>query len=945
MKTANFHLANGKTSQSLGRAILNIQLRNETIQTSVPIIANLNYDFVMGTDLIQLFRLEQDKCLHIYHRGKCLTEDKAVVNTMKTDEMINKYKDIFVGIGRTNQITHDIKLKANKVVRHQVQQIPVHWHQHINQHLSELLDLNIIEYSNSEYRSRLVPKKKKDGSLRLAIDYRDLNNITKFDAFPMPNLRAIVAKLGTAKTFSKLDLTKGYYQIPLSPASKKFTAFAFDGKLYQFKVLPFGLASAPQTFQRLMEALLGHLPFVECYLDDVIIFSKNDEEHDKHLAEVLKIIDSENIKLNKEKCLFSVKKVDFLGLHISDGARGIINHNKLKLINFPTPKSTSDITAFVGCAGYYRDILPNFATMAQPLYACANSKKFVWSEVENNSFTTIKQLISADHRIHFPRGDLPFFVTTDASEVGMGGTLSQIINGHKVPVDFYSSKWNSAQKNYATIEKEATAITTALKHWRCYLLGAPFTIETDHRPLQWLLSKKDVTGKLGRMALMLQEYPIKDITYIKGTDNTIADALSRTQLEMLSLNNIEEDTRTLENEIAKNPSKFITINNKWFFRDDTPLGPRLRLCITNSSDRVKIVTTTHEAGHFGLYKCQEFIRNRFWWPHWQKDIAAFVKRCTRCAQFKSDDEKTRLPMNTSTLPSRYWSRIGVDLAGKWKTTPRGNSYILTVQDYYSKFLIARPLKNTKTTTIIAELKTIFDTHGTPETMMADCGPQFESREFKEFAESTNIKVEFASIGHHQSNGLVERAIRTIETMLRPTMDKQDDWDLTLPRVLDAYNSTPHHSTTMSPHLLAFGVEATTPLDRSFGISPATVDRDTLHRNFITNSREHHRQQKVQYDKRSKEETMKIGDLVLWHVPAQDLGSSKKLNRKWRGPFKIIKLSGTNANISDNKRTTRWIHRNHLKIFPGPSSTPLERIRNRGRPRNDDRPSSRPEGGV
>lgn len=939
-KTTKFCLATGKSSHSLGRAAINITIAHNSDNICVPIIDNLNYDFIIGLDTISSFALEQHEDLLIYHKGNRLpyndltTSTRATdISSLTTDKLLIDYQDVFKGIGQTTRITHNIKLRVDKVVRHQVQQIPIHWHKLINDHLRELEDLGIIEPSKSEYRSRLVPKKKKDGTLRLAIDYRDLNAITEFDAFPMPNLREIVLKLGKAKVFSKIDLTKGYYQIPLGQSSKKYTAFAFDGKLFQFRVLPFGLAAAPQTFQRLMESILGHLPFVECYLDDVIIFSKDESEHTRHLTEVLRIVKEENIKLNEKKCSFALTEVDFLGFRMGAGSRGITSHNKMKLLNFPRPTKPAEATTFVCMAGYYRDIFPNFATLAIPLYDCGNKKKFEWSQKEEESFTKIKEMIKHDPTLRIPRPEVPFIVTTDASEVGMGGVLAQDIEGTRTPVDFFSSKWSKPQRNYATVEKEATAIIQALRHWRHFLLGAPFRIESDHKPLQWLMTKKDVSGKLGRLALELQEYPIENITYIKGHENILADTLSRTQVEMLTINNINGDTSPeLELAINKDPTRFVNINNKWFLKEVSAIGERLRLCITRDTDKKKITNETHEAGHFGKYKCQEFIRNRFWWPGWQRDVEKTVKQCTRCASFKSDEEKTRLPLIPSQLPSRHWARIGVDLAGKWTTSNQGNSYVLAVQDYYSKLLLAKPLKDIKTTTIIDELKKIFREQGSPEEMIVDCGAQFESREFKTFITLTKIQLTFASVGHHQSNGLIERGIRTIETMLRTSGDEQKNWDVILPRVVTAYNNTPHHSTGMSPHLLAYGVEATTQLDKHFSINPVPVDKKALHRNFIDQSRKHQRHQKQQYDKRSKMEQLKVDGLVLWHVPAQDLGSSRKLNRKWRGPFRVIKFEGPNACIADHHNNKRWIHKNHLKAYPGPASAPLETIRNRGRPR-------------
>ena len=241
-KVSKIKLADGKSSVTLGRGEVNVNIGNEELCTTMRILPHLTNEIICGTDLIYNFGLSQDAKLNIFHRNRLISSEKEttqqITNTMEFEPRLERYKHLFTGVGRTTRVKHDIKLNSDKVIRHQLQPFPTHWYGPIKEHVKELLKMDIIEPSKSPYRFRLVPKKKGDGTIRLAIDFRDLNAMTVKDAYPMPNVQQVVRRLGKAKVFSKIDLTKGYYQICLDPKVKHLTAFAFDGELYQFKVMP-----------------------------------------------------------------------------------------------------------------------------------------------------------------------------------------------------------------------------------------------------------------------------------------------------------------------------------------------------------------------------------------------------------------------------------------------------------------------------------------------------------------------------------------------------------------------------------------------------------------------------------------------------------------------------------------------------------------------------------
>lgn len=927
-------LANCVKTKSFGRAIIPVSINGICKEISFEILENLKHSVILGLNCIKSFGLEQRKDLRVYMNDVVIfNEYKSSSNEIQSLEnenwskIVDQFSDLFEGIGKNERIFHSISLTSDKVIRHKIQQIPIHWKVQLKEHIKELKEMKVIKESTSEFRSRIVPIKKKDGTVRMAIDYRDLNKITRHDAFPMPRINDIIIKVSKATIFSKLDLKKGYYNVMMDKDSRKYTAFAFENKLYEFERMPFGLVSAPQTFQRMMEMILGHLEFVECYLDDIIVFSENKKQHENHLKQVFNILRKEKLRLNKEKCEFGKSVIEYLGFKIDSGKRSIISVNKEKILKFPRPSNQQEAKTFVCLANYYRDLIENFSKLALPLYECSNQRKFVWKEEQEKSFMDIKKIIEKDPSVKIPDPNIPFIVTTDASDRSFGGTLSQIIDGEKMPVDFFSRNFNQTQCRYSTYEKEATAIIEALKHWRLFLLGKPFRIESDHRPLRWLLSKRDCSSKLGRMVLKLQEFQIENIDYIKGSDNVLADALSRLQMNLLSSDAEDE----LDDVIEKDKANFIKKDGRWFFVDKSREREILRLYVKNENERRNILKVVHENGHLGLFKNEEELRRRFWWPFWRKELKAFIKNCSRCEFFKNDDEKTKLPMVPSVLEPLNWCKVGLDFCGPLQVSEAGNKFVILIQDYASKFLLAEAVRDLKSDSLIAWLRHVFGIFGWPKSIVCDRGPQLESRKFKEFCSANNVNIELISLGHHQSNGLVERAIRTVEDMLRTSVLDKKNWDMELPSLVSAYNGSIHHSTKIAPFKLMFGHDMSIPLDLKYNICHKFEDVSDLARKRILENEAAQMKQKCYYDRKIKLEPLFSGDLVLWHQWDHSVGSSKKLNKKWRGPFVIKNRSVTNYEIADKNGNSRWIHHNHLKRFNGDSATPLDTIRNRGRP--------------
>lgn len=455
------------------------------------------------------------------------------------EKIILSYADAFAleidPLPCTQLTSHKIELKTEKPINIKSYKPPECHREEIKRQISEMLDKDIITHSDSSYNAPVwVVPKKTDASgkrkWRIVIDFRKLNELTDQDAYPIPDVESILSHLGNSKFFSALDLSSGFHQIPMDNDSKKYTAFSTPEGHFHYNRMPFGLKNAPATFQRMMDRALNGLIGKHCfvYLDDVIVFGRTIQEHNKNLATVLHRLSELRLKLQPDKCEFLKPELEYLGHVISkDGVKP--NPNKIKSVKeFRQPRNPTEIKQFLGLAGYYRKFIRNFAKVAKPLTDLTKKDiPFHWTDKQQISFDTLKLKLCEEPILKYPDFSKEFTLTTDASNEGLGAILSQ--DGH--PCCYVSRTLNPAEKHYTTTEKELLAIVWSIQRLRQYLLGRKFKIRTDHQALKWLHNVKDTSSRLIRWRLKLEEYDY-DIEYHKGKDNTAADALSRVHITL-----------------------------------------------------------------------------------------------------------------------------------------------------------------------------------------------------------------------------------------------------------------------------------------------------------------------------------------------------------------------------------------------------------------------------
>ena len=445
-------------------------------------------------------------------------------------QLIQRHKQVF------SDLPGDAKLPAFTIETGQATptaarpySTPLNYWDQTKKELQNMEDLGIIEDSTSPWSSPVICVPKPGGGLRLCMDYRRLNGVTTTDVYPLPNIEHLVQKIAGSKFITTMDLTRGYYQIPLNPDSKSKTAFVTAFGKWQFRRMPFGVKNAPAWFQRHMDQLLKRHDNADAYIDDVCVYSDTWEEHLSHLEKTLEILSEAGLTVKLCKCSFARSQVQYLGHYIGGGKIAPVDAKIQAIAAMDRPSTKKGLRRFLGMASYYRRFIPGFADKAAQLHSATSKKEgntIRWTAARQDSFKALQAAMTQTVTLHSPDQMLPYTLKTDASGTGIGAALEQQKEGETFPVAFYSRKLTPVESRYAATELEALAIIEAIRHFEIYLKGACFIIETDHKALEFIQTMKRGSPKLMRWAALLQEHNCT-LTYRPGTTNAVADALSR----------------------------------------------------------------------------------------------------------------------------------------------------------------------------------------------------------------------------------------------------------------------------------------------------------------------------------------------------------------------------------------------------------------------------------
>ena len=873
-------------------------------------------------------------------------------------------------LGRTDAIKIKIDTGDHPPIRLKPYRTPLNQRPIVEKTIDNMLKAGVIRPSTSSWSFPIVLVPKKDGSKRLCVDFRKLNRITRKYTFPLPLIDDVLAGLGNSKFFSSLDLRSGYWQVPVDEKDKPKTALVCHKGIFEHNYMPMGLMNAGSYFQELMTHVLeGIGSFATAYLDDIIVFSPNEQDHLRHLTEVFDRLRKFGLKMKMSKCEFMQPEIKYLGFVVNQS--GIqADPDKVQVIKEMSPPSdVRGVRGFIGCVSYYRRFCPNFSQIAMPLIELTRKhSKFDWTDDCQTAFERLKNLLTEAPTLAFPDMSREYTLYTDASTDCIGAVLTQDLGRGQQPIHFLSHKLSQTQRKWPIVEKEAYAIYYALQKLDHYLHGAKFTIKCDHKPLKYLLTSEMKNRKVQMWAIAISGYNC-DIEYIKGKDNEQADLLSRLfhpepteeaqpiEVAVINSNRIKarrtgqdeqinrnlevselelpdmvkeqrEDVelaklrKTLEDPLTANSvrRRYVLVNDlAYYLGNDEEQEPRMKLLIPEKY-KARVLKQYHDdCAHWGIEKTFSLIRQNYHWVGLYRDVVRHVTQCVTCNARGLRPTKVPLQeMDPAEYPGQKW---GLDLCGPYPESASGSKYILTAVDLYSGWpeMWALPSKSSESIVqlLIDELIPRFSC---PESMVSDNGAEFRSQTMSQLLQELNIQHIYTSPYHPQGNSKTERFHRCLNDMLSKKTSKRPElWDQYLSPILAAYRAGISESTGYSPFFLMYMRDPVLPLDnllkprrKYYGVEYHRVALERQHEAFThvhRNLRKARARQKRYHDRGAVQVEFHVGDPVYLRNHCRH----SKLDDRWISHYRVIEVNSPVTCTVRNQLTgdVRRAHIEHL----------------------------------
>jgi len=839
----------------------------------------------------------------------------------------------------------------------------------LREFIDEHLRIGFIRSTTSPHGAPVLFIKKKDGSLRLCVDFRGLNKITRKDRYPLPFISDLLTTAGKARIYTTLDLRHAYHLVRITEGDEWKTAFRTRYGSFEWLVMPFGLTNAPAAFQRFMNDIFSDLldVYVIIYLDDILIFSDDPSQHSAHVREVFRRLRANGLYCRPDKCKFSCDSVEYLGFFLStDGLT--MDPSKVKtILDWPEPRRIKDVQSFLGFANFYRRFISEYSRIVVPLTRLTR-KGVPWSfsDEARASFNALKSAFTSAPVLANWAPDKPLIVETDASDYALGAILSIIDDSGEVhPVAFHSRVFTSAEVNYDTHDKELLAIFAAFKIWRHYLEGSasPIDVVTDHKNLEYFSTTKVLTRRQARWSEYLSGFNFV-VRFRPGTLGTKPDSLTRrwdvypkggnsdyasvnptnlrpvfTQeqlthslrasalLEPILRATVIMDEDQLHKDIlaalpsdplyvshSTSPKPHYSVTSDGFFRHNNLIH------VPDSSDlRLRILRNKHDhilSGHPGQNKTTSLVQRDYTWPGLRDTVKKYCKSCTTCMRAKPQRHKPYGLLKQLPVPQRPWNSISMDFIETLPTSS-GHDAILVVVDRLTKqgIFIPTTVHCTSEDLAILFILHVFSKHGVPEHVTSDRGPEFVSRFFRSLGKALDMTLHFTSGYHPEGDGQTERTNQTLEQYLRIYCNyQQDNWFTLLPLAEFAYNNTPSATTGVSPFFANKGYHPniTVHPERDLASSRAkelVVNLDELHQELKSVVSEAQRRYQGPADsRRMPPPNFIIGQQAF--VKAKFFRTtrpSKKLSEKFLGPFEILAKAGSHSYTLRLPDTFRGVH--------------------------------------
>lgn len=933
------------TTSGVGR-ILGITILDVTIYTIRQRVLlyvidspSVKHDFIIGLDLIPVFKLSLDCDLKIIQNvssdknftannvssNNCTTKKSEIWNDYVTEEMFNSktahldtskidvirkivtsnreaFADNKFDVGNVTNYECPINLKNDVIVARKPYRCTFADQDEIERQCKVLLDKGMITQSSSPFASPVTMQFKKDGlsnnksKTRMCVDYRELNKILVPESQPFPLIDEIIVKTRGCSWFSALDINLAFHSIPIRKADRYKSAFVTQHGHYEWCSMPFGLKSAPSVFQRILSNILrtrNLSNFSVNYLDDIIVFSRSFDEHVKHVQQIIDAIFDAGFRLNFQKCNFAMHEIRYLGHVISGDSVRPLQDNLVAINSFPVPSSRKNVRQFLGKINFYRKFIQNSSFLLEPFHNLLRKNvPFSWSTECQASFERVKLLLTSAPILAIFDRTKPVLIYTDASGVGIGAVLKQIqADGSEKPVAYFSRKLTDSQQKKKAIYIESLAIREAVRYWRYWLLGRHFTIITDHKPLQYLNLKARTDEELGDLAHELLQFDF-EILYRPGSENFEADCLSRNPVLPP-----ESDSSSSENPIF--PSfNFLSLNeiknlqsnvNKLdtdFLRSNIiyrKVKGKDRIVLDSDAGKKLTLTVHNTFGHIGSKHMILVITPYFTFPNMYSFIRNFSRSCIVCVQNKSRRSVRSAELGFLGPATRPYEIMSLDTIGGFKSPSTSMKYLHLLVDHFSRFAYILCTKGQTASEMISLIDSVNKSNQIG-TLLTDQYGGLTSDEFVSYCRVSKINHITTAVDSPSSNGLNERLNQTLTNRIRCSINDPSSpkkaWTSIARNCIDQYNDTIHSVTKFTPSYLLNG-NFKSILPRSLVIPP-DLENDRII--AFQNSLRYHEYNKKLYDSSKRAIDFSVGDSVF--VDNGNRLNRNKLDVLRIGPFKI-----------------------------------------------------------